>query len=50
MDKFIQIDGFLKANPFYGEHKEKRLLIIFDGLDELAMQGKNRPRNSSKFY
>ena len=40
MDKFINIDGFLKANPLYGEHREKRLLIIFDGLDELAMQGK----------
>ena len=40
MDKFINVDGFLKANPLYGDHKEKRLLIIFDGLDELAMQGK----------
>ena len=40
MEKFINVDGFLTANPLYGESKEKRLLIIFDGLDELAMQGK----------
>ncbi|HLP88258.1 MAG TPA: pentapeptide repeat-containing protein [Nostocaceae cyanobacterium] len=35
--KFVRDDGFLLHNPL---EAEPRLLIIFDGLDELAMQGK----------
>ncbi|KST69814.1 pentapeptide repeat-containing protein [Mastigocoleus testarum] len=40
--KFIQsdIDNILPSNPLSKENAEPRLLIIFDGLDELAMQGK----------
>jgi len=36
--KFVRDDGFLRHNPL--EQGDSRLLIIFDGLDELAMQGK----------
>ena len=38
--KFIRDDDYLAYNPLDGELKESRLLIIFDGLDELSMQGK----------
>jgi Pentapeptide repeats (8 copies) len=33
-------DGLLPPNPLLREHSPGRLLLIFDGLDELAMQGK----------
>ena len=38
--KFIRDDDYLAHNPLAGDLKESRLLIIFDGLDELSMQGK----------
>ncbi len=38
--KLIRDDDYLSHNPLDGELKESRLLIIFDGLDELSMQGK----------
>ncbi len=38
--RFVKLDGFLNFNPLEPEYREERLLIIFDGLDELAMQGK----------
>lgn len=38
--KFILNDGFLSTNPLLFKNSESFLLIIFDGLDELAMQGK----------
>jgi uncharacterized protein YjbI with pentapeptide repeats len=38
--RFVKLDGFLNFNPLEAEYREERLLIIFDGLDELAMQGK----------
>ncbi|MBD2102964.1 pentapeptide repeat-containing protein [Leptolyngbya sp. FACHB-261] len=38
--KFVRSEHFLSRNPLDHEHGESRLLIIFDGLDELAMQGK----------
>jgi uncharacterized protein YjbI with pentapeptide repeats len=38
--RFVKLDGFLNFNPLEVEYREGRLLIIFDGLDELAMQGK----------
>lgn len=39
---FINSDiyGIIAPNPLLAENAEQRLLIIFDGLDELAMQGK----------
>ncbi|WP_413175705.1 pentapeptide repeat-containing protein [Anabaena azotica] len=37
---FVVSNGFIKENPLQANDFESRLLIIFDGLDELAMQGK----------
>ena len=37
---FVRDDDYLSTNPLDGQLKESRLLIIFDGLDELSMQGK----------
>ncbi|MEM9275700.1 MAG: pentapeptide repeat-containing protein [Cyanobacteria bacterium P01_F01_bin.143] len=38
--KFIRYDKYLSHNPLDREQENTKLLIIFDGLDELAMQGK----------
>ncbi|MDZ8140763.1 MAG: pentapeptide repeat-containing protein [Nostoc sp. DedQUE04] len=38
--KFVRDDSFLRHNPLDKDKADSRLLIIFDGLDELAMQGK----------
>ncbi|MEG3439857.1 pentapeptide repeat-containing protein [Pannus brasiliensis CCIBt3594] len=38
--EFIQHDGYLSENPVARDDHDLRLLIIFDGLDELSMQGK----------
>ena len=37
---FVELDGFLPHNPLDQKDGDPRLLIIFDGLDELSMQGK----------
>jgi uncharacterized protein YjbI with pentapeptide repeats len=43
-------DGrILPHNPLAAEHRESRLLIIFDGLDELAMQGKVAEKTAQDF-
>lgn len=47
--KFVQMDGILPQNPLSAEHQESRLLIIFDGLDELAMQGKIAEKTAQDF-
>ena len=47
--KFVQMDGILPHNPLASEHRESRLLIIFDGLDELAMQGKIAEKTAQDF-
>ena len=38
--KFIRYDKYLSHNPLDREQEDAKLLIIFDGLDELSMQGK----------
>lgn len=38
--KFTRDEGYLKFNPLDSEIREENLLIVFDGLDELASQGK----------
>jgi uncharacterized protein YjbI with pentapeptide repeats len=38
--EFVRYDEYLKDNPLNPEDDSLRLLIIFDGLDELALQGK----------
>ncbi|MBS9386191.1 MAG: pentapeptide repeat-containing protein [Dolichospermum sp. BR01] len=49
--KFIELmrDMPLPANPLKPEHFVDKLLIIFDGLDELAMQGEMAERVAQKF-
>jgi uncharacterized protein YjbI with pentapeptide repeats len=37
---FVRLDGFLRQNPLDADHLEPGLLVVFDGLDELAMQSK----------
>ncbi|MBD1843289.1 pentapeptide repeat-containing protein [Cyanobacteria bacterium FACHB-63] len=37
---FVRLDGFLRLNPLDPEYLEPKLLVVFDGLDELSMQGK----------
>ena len=38
--EFVEADGFLSDNPLQRDNEDLRLLIIFDGLDELSKQGK----------
>ena len=38
--EFVEADGFLPENPLQRDNDDLRLLIIFDGLDELSKQGK----------
>lgn len=40
VEQFVYQDPILRINPLDAKEGEKRLLIIFDGLDELSMQGK----------
>jgi uncharacterized protein YjbI with pentapeptide repeats len=47
--KFLRIDGLLQHNPLDTAQREARLLIIFDGLDELAMQGKIAEKAAQDF-
>lgn len=44
INNFIEKDNFLKGVPF-----EKNLLLIFDGLDELSMQGRAANEAASAF-
>jgi uncharacterized protein YjbI with pentapeptide repeats/adenylate kinase family enzyme len=47
--KFVKIENFLSANPIDLENADSRLLVIFDGLDELALQGKIGERTAQEF-
>ncbi|MDJ0620769.1 MAG: pentapeptide repeat-containing protein [Calothrix sp. MO_192.B10] len=47
--EFVQFDGFLPHNPLDLTNGESRLLIIFDGLDELSMQGKIAEQAAKEF-
>ncbi|MBE9128895.1 MULTISPECIES: pentapeptide repeat-containing protein [unclassified Coleofasciculus] len=47
--EFVQVEGFLSHNPLDRENGESRLLIIFDGLDELSMQGKVAEQTAKDF-
>ncbi|MBH8565418.1 pentapeptide repeat-containing protein [Nostoc sp. CENA67] len=38
--EFVRFDGFVSHNPLKEQETDSPLLIIFDGLDELTMQGK----------
>ena len=47
--KFVEDDRLLQANPIAPKVGESRLLVIFDGLDELAMQGRIAREVSQNF-
>ena len=47
--KFVKVEPILAYNPLDEKHREERLLIIFDGLDELAMQGKIAEKTAQDF-
>ncbi len=40
VEQFIRDERFLNGSPLDTTNGEERLLIVFDGLDELSMQGK----------
>ncbi len=40
VERFVFDEGLLGFNPLDSARKEKQLLLVFDGLDELASQGK----------
>ncbi|MDP1771657.1 MAG: pentapeptide repeat-containing protein [Methylobacter sp.] len=40
VNKFVAQDRYLSGTPLDASHGENRLLLIFDGLDELSMQGR----------
>jgi uncharacterized protein YjbI with pentapeptide repeats len=46
---FIGNSRYLEGNPLDASNGEDRLLIIFDGLDELAEQGKNAAEIAKNF-
>jgi len=47
--RFVRDEGALLQNPLDPESPEPRLLIIFDGLDELASQGKAAAETARAF-
>jgi uncharacterized protein YjbI with pentapeptide repeats len=40
VERFVRDEGLLGFNPLDADRKEEKLLLVFDGLDELASQGK----------
>ena len=49
VESFVQLEDLLHHNPLDRENGESRLLIIFDGLDELSMQGKVAQETAKQF-
>ena len=51
LNRFIRedLDGILPPNPLEPDSVEEKILLIFDGLDELAMQGKIAEKEALKF-
>ncbi|MBP0018646.1 MAG: pentapeptide repeat-containing protein [Cyanobacteria bacterium SBLK] len=43
------LEGILPPNPLKRENAEEKILLIFDGLDELAMQGKTAVQVAQDF-
>lgn len=46
---FVRDDRYLKNNPLLQETRQERLLLIFDGLDELSMQGQAATDAANQF-
>ena len=49
LERFVKDEGVLLQNPLDSESPEPNLLIIFDGLDELASQGKAAAETARAF-
>uniref|UniRef100_UPI0040572BEA pentapeptide repeat-containing protein n=1 Tax=Candidatus Electronema sp. TaxID=2698783 RepID=UPI0040572BEA len=49
MESHIRNNRFLSGNPLAAREGKDRLLIIFDGLDELAQQGKAASEEANNF-
>ncbi|WP_417909531.1 NACHT domain-containing protein [Candidatus Electronema sp. PJ] len=49
MESHIRNNPFLSGNPLDAKTGKDRLLIIFDGLDELALQGKAASETANSF-
>ena len=49
MESHIRNNPFLSGNPLAARDGKDRLLIIFDGLDELALQGKAASETANNF-
>lgn len=49
VDKFIVGDRYLTSNPLDSSNGCSRLLVIFDGLDELSMRGKAAADSAKAF-
>ncbi|MDD1762741.1 MAG: pentapeptide repeat-containing protein [Methanothrix sp.] len=47
--RFVRAEGILPQNPLDPESPESNLLIIFDGLDELASQGRAAAETARSF-
>lgn len=47
--RFVRDENILKHNPIHPETREPNLLIILDGLDELASQGKAAAQTARDF-
>src|SRR5262249_47988756 len=47
--RFVRDEGVLRQNPLDPDSPEPNLLIIFDGLDELASQGKATAETARAF-
>ena len=48
--RFVREEGVLLQNPLDSESPEPNLLIIFDGLDELASQGRRQRKLREPSY
>lgn len=49
VNQYIKYDAFLTENPLDPQLNKNRLLVVFDGLDELAMQGEIGAEASQNF-
>ncbi|PTO78328.1 pentapeptide repeat-containing protein [Vibrio splendidus] len=49
IERFIRDDKYLTINPLDSSLGRERLLIIFDGLDELSMRGKGTAEVANEF-
>lgn len=49
IERFIRDDKYLTINPLDSSLGRERLLIIFDGLDELSMRGKGAAEVANEF-